>query len=142
MGISSNFYPQKESDDGLNFLGKVFLSTSSAIFVHHSSYIFIIAHIFSSNLICFHQSSYIFIKAHIFSSYLTSSCVCALTVSRLWGRERTSGHSKIITNILFSPKSKNSPICIVSPPPPSNNICDRLFSIVHPRIVFYGLVSS
>ena len=52
----------------LNFLGKVFLSTSSAIFVHHSSYIFIIAHIFSSNLICFHQSSYIFIKAHIFSS--------------------------------------------------------------------------
>ena len=37
-------------------------------------------------------------------------------MSRLWGRERTSGHSKIITNILFSPKSKNSPICIVTPP--------------------------
>ena len=49
-------------------------------------------------------------------------------MSRLWGRERTSGHSKIITNILFSPKSKNSPICIVSPPPVQQHLWSLVFN--------------
>ena len=67
-------------------------------------------------------------------------------MSRLWGRERLSVHRKIITRcskkknkkiITCCSSEQKQPMCIVTPP--SNNICNHLFSIA-PRLcfVFYG----
>ena len=71
----------------------------------------------SSNQFCKYQCFHVF-------NPLTSSCLCAFTVSRLWGGERLSIHRRIITSCCSSDEQKHP-----------KNISNHLFSIV---FVFYG----